>query len=143
MITRETDYAIRTILYLADNKKDLDIVATSELAKTMNIPYRFLRSIGRKLAQAGLVNGIRGKGGGLQLKVKKEEISLLRVINAIDPKSIKLNTCLVDTNNCPVNKKCPVHHPLLKLQSLIERGLQEIMFNDLVDNIDTACKKET
>jgi len=135
MITREADYAIRVMLYLA-NRNERDIVSTSDLADAMDIPYRFLRKISRKLANADLVNGIRGNGGGLQLKEKKENISLLRVLNVIDPKIAKLNTCLVDKSNCPRTKKCPVHNSLIKLQTVLDTELNNIKFNDLIkDNM--------
>ena len=135
MITREADYAIRVVLYLANQKHEAEIISTSELAEAMNIPYPFLRRISRKLAQAGLVNGIRGNRGGLQLREKKEDISILRVLDVIDPKAVKLNTCLVDTENCSRTKKCPVHNSIIKLQDILDSELSKIKFNDLVEDV--------
>ena len=132
MITREADYAIRVLLFLASQEDETNIVSTSDLAKSMDIPYRFLRKINRKLANAGLVNGIRGNGGGLQLREKKENISILQVLNIIDPKSVKLNTCLVDKSNCSRPGICSVHNSLIKLQNILDHELNTIMFNDLV-----------
>ena len=131
MITREADYAIRTVLYLVNQKDREDIVSTSELAEAMDIPYRFLRRIGGKLADAGLIIGQRGKGGGIQLTEKEENISLLRILDAIDPKNIKINACQVDKNNCSRSGKCSVHNSLNKLQDILNRELDKITFDKL------------
>ena len=54
MITRETDYAIRALLRLAQ-QQDGKVLSTTVLAQDMSIPYRFLRRIVLKLGERGLV----------------------------------------------------------------------------------------
>jgi DNA-binding IscR family transcriptional regulator len=67
MITKETDYALRTALYLARQYEKADgVSSTAIMAVAMAIPYRFLRKIVGKLVAAGLLVSQRGKGGGVQ-----------------------------------------------------------------------------
>ena len=133
MISREVDYAIRVILFLMEQDDDFAVLSTSLLAEEMGIPYSFLRLIIRKLAVAGLIKSIRGSGGGVQLQADRENISLLTVINAVDPKTVKLTTCLIHKNKCPRTVQCLIHNSLTDLQKLIDSELNKIRFNELVE----------
>ncbi|HOF88108.1 MAG TPA: Rrf2 family transcriptional regulator, partial [Armatimonadota bacterium] len=84
MITRETDYAIRAMLYLAHHAGD-GAISAATVAEAMDIPYRFLRRILSRLVGTNLLVSTRGKQGGLRLARDPEEVSLLDVVEAMDP----------------------------------------------------------
>ena len=132
MITREADYAMRTVLYLAREQAKETAVSTAVLAEEMEVPFRFLRRIVRTLVDAGIVASQRGKGGGIQLARPKEEISLLQIIEAVDPKNIKFNTCLTADGTCSRSHECAVHPELSKLQAVIEQHLGQITMDKIV-----------
>ena len=92
MITRETDYAIRALLYLACGKPNT-WVSASVLATQMEIPYRFLRRILLKLGEMKLVVSARGKYGGVRLAKPAEVTTLYEIVQAADPQAIMLNIC--------------------------------------------------
>ena len=125
MITRETDYALRTALYLARQEGD-DVVSTAELAEAMAIPYRFLRKIVSKLVAAGLVESRRGKGGGLMLSMPAGDMSLMQVISAVDPASVLLNRCFSDTAHCDRSGTCGIRQAVGDLQRQLHDGLNAI-----------------
>jgi len=131
MITREADYAIRVVLYLARQSDGEATVSTAELSEEMDIPYRFLRKIVRRMVDAGLVLSQRGKGGGVSLAVAPSRISLLDVLRAIDPKSVVLNACLDAPADCDRLRTCPTHAEFRKLQELLDKGLHAITFDEL------------
>jgi len=130
MITRETDYAIRMILCLA-HESEGERVPTSDIAERMDIPYRFLRALGRKLATAGIVTSKRGNAGGFRLNRSPSKISLLDVITVIDPKSVTLNSCLLGHGTCPRDDTCSVHRELAKLQEKLRDALASVRFDVL------------
>ncbi len=131
MITKEADYAIRTVLFLSSNE-DEELRSTAEMAEQMFIPYRFLRKIVRKLAAAGIVKSIRGKGGGIVLVRPKETISLLEILELFDPKSVRLNSCHVKDADCPRIDVCTMHSQMAKVQQLTNSQLAEITFDKLI-----------
>src|SRR5512135_1502464 len=96
-ITRETDYAIRCVYYLAGKKSGVTMV--DEISKEMNIPKSFLAKILQKLAKASLVKSYRGVKGGFELSRAPEEISLLGVIEAIQG-PVAMNICALDSSLC-------------------------------------------
>lgn len=129
MITREIDYAIREILCLAKAHGTGQILSVTELSAQMDIPYRFLRTLSRKLVAAKLVLSRRGNGGGLTLAREPAQISLLQVMRAIDPKSMVLNRCLVDEDGCTRIDHCPVHEELAEMQKKLEVMLTDVRFS--------------
>jgi Rrf2 family protein len=138
MITREADYGIRTILYLAGKQdgKETERVSTRDLAEEMGIPYRFLRNITRKLVDAGLVNSQRGKGGGLKLALPKHNLSLLDVLQVMDRDGIRLNDCLADEFECPRTGICPVHRKMAQIQHVLNKELAGTTFDQLTRRSD-------
>lgn len=132
MITREVDYAIRTVLSLAQRGQGVTSVSTADLAKEMLIPFRFLRRIVRKLVEAGIISSQRGNGGGIALLLPPDRVSLLSIVAAIDERSVKLNTCLVEKSNCPRSVHCRVHVELHRLQDVLNTHLGAITMDQLV-----------
>ena len=131
MITREADYAIRTIAYLASQDPD-ESVSCTELAQKTDVPYRFLRKIVNKLNAADLIRSVRGRSGGICLQKPAKKISVLEVINAVDPKGVLFNACLGDEPGCDRHRSCMQHKKLRTLQHEINRRLSEITANQLV-----------
>ncbi len=131
MITRETDYAIRAILCLAQDYGEGRVVSVSELARRMEIPFRFLRTLSRKLVAAKLVASKRGNGGGLTLLRPPKQISLMDVMRAVDSKSMLLNRCLLNPDDCARSAQCPVHGQLAGVQVRLEKMLAGLRFDKL------------
>ncbi len=119
-ITRQADYAIRAVRYLA-KQGSTQRVATSTVAKEMRIPPSFLAKIISQLSIAGLLHTSRGARGGVSLAREPKEISLLDVVEAIDG-PILLNECVGTNKPCTFQKECLVHPIWLEVQqSLVSR----------------------
>ena len=103
-ITRQADYAVRAMVYLAQLGPDRR-AATSQIALEKQIPPSFLAKIVSQLSVAGLLQTSRGARGGVSLAKPAEEISLLDVVEAIDG-PILLNECVGDTSACAFGEDC-------------------------------------
>ncbi len=91
-ITRQADYAVRAMVYLAQLEPDKR-AATGKIAQEKSIPPSFLAKIVSQLSVAGLLQTSRGARGGVSLAKPAEAISLLDVVEAIDG-PILLNDCV-------------------------------------------------
>ncbi len=130
MTTRETDYALRVVLYLSrQSLSGTPTASTSDLAAQMDIPYRFLRKIVRRLVDARLLHSQRGKGGGVELARPPRRISFMDVIAAIDPSSVHLNRCLLHRLACNRSRHCAIHNELHQIQRILDRRLKAIRFD--------------
>ena len=126
LITRETDYAVRAMIYLAIQEDRTVPVSSSDLAEEMAVPYRFLRKIVLKLVNAKLVNSKRGKGGGLNLAVDPNDVTLYDIMNAVDPVGVRLNICLDDSSRCSRSYFCGLRSKLRGIQAAFDASLKDV-----------------
>jgi Rrf2 family protein len=105
-ITRQADYALRAMHYLAKLDPS-QRAATSQIADEMHIPPSFLAKIISQLSIAGLIHTSRGARGGVSMSRPPEEVSVLEVVEAIDG-PITLNECTGDISDCPFGEDCMI-----------------------------------
>jgi len=128
-ITRQADYAIRAVRYLAKQGPN-QRAATSTVAQEMKIPPSFLAKIISQLSIAGLLHTSRGARGGVTLARDAKDISLLDVVEAIDG-PILLNECVGDPGNCDFADECLVHPIWVEAQESLVKRLRETKFDQL------------
>jgi Rrf2 family protein len=139
-ITRQADYALRAILYLAKLKPG-ERAATSQIAEVMDIPPSFLAKIISQLSIAGLIHTSRGAHGGVSLARKPEAISLLDVVEAIDG-PIALNECTLDPSVCIFGDTCPIHEIWCEAQEELVHKLGQSTFDALVEREKELVKSQ-
>jgi Rrf2 family protein len=141
-ITRQADYALRAMLYLARVEEEQDERATTgRIAEAMEIPPSFLAKIISQLSIARLIHTSRGASGGVSLARKPEEITLLDVVEAIDG-PIGLNECVNDPTVCSFGKNCPLHEVWCEAQAELIRKLRASTFDTLVER-EKALKAQS
>jgi Rrf2 family protein len=128
-ITRQADYAIRAVRYLAKQGPNTRS-ATSTVAREMKIPPSFLAKIISQLSIAGLLHTSRGARGGVTLARDPSLISMLDVVEAIDG-PILLNECVGDPANCDFSEDCLVHPIWVEVQDSLVKRLRETTFDEL------------
>lgn len=138
MITREGDYAIRAMLYLASCGAGQEQVSTEVLAREMDIPYRFLRRIVSRMVKSGLLTTCRGRGGGLRIAKDPAQVTMLDVLTAIDPRSLRLNACLDNVTLCKRTRRCAIRREVVRLQEELKARLNEVTFQKLA-SCDGPC----
>jgi len=129
-ITRQADYAVRAVLYLAEQNGS-GRAPTSQIAREQHIPPSFLAKIVSQLSVAGMVQTSRGARGGVALAREPKDINLLEVIEAIDG-PITLNECVADPSVCTFGDDCPVHEIWCQAQENLVRDLSGTNFADLM-----------
>jgi len=129
-ITRQADYAVRAVLYLARLGQE-DRAATSQVAQEQHIPPSFLAKIISQLSIAGLLHTSRGARGGVMLAREPKDITLLEVIEAIDG-PIMINECVGDTGSCSFDEECPLRPVWSEAQNELVARLRNTNFAQLV-----------
>lgn len=129
-ITRQADYALRAMLFLAKNPTN-ERASTSHIAEIQQIPPSFLAKIISQLSIAGLIHTSRGARGGVSLARSVEDISVLDVIEAIDG-PISLNDCSHSKDGCPFGEECPLQPIWCEAQSDLVNKLHDTKFSQLI-----------
>ena len=96
MISQTTEYALRAVVLLArDAARALTV---DQIAGETHVPGGYLAKVMQTLGRAGIVRSQRGVGGGFMLARSPDEITLLDVINAVDP--------IARICECPLKLSC-------------------------------------
>ncbi|MCX5665431.1 MAG: Rrf2 family transcriptional regulator [Candidatus Omnitrophica bacterium] len=103
LISRNTDYAVRAVCYIA--RQDKSIVSVAELVKALEIPRPFLRKILQVLNKKRILISNKGSGGGFKLARKVDKIFLTELMEAFQG-PFKLNECTFKKDLCPNRKFC-------------------------------------
>jgi Rrf2 family iron-sulfur cluster assembly transcriptional regulator len=128
-ITREGDYGIRSVLYLARQQfKTVSFV--NEISEEAKIPRSFLAKILQKLVKAKIVRSYRGVKGGFSLVKQARDITVLDVLNAIEGK-LAINLCIPDKKKCNDSRHCPTHFMWVNIQAKMVETLKKTNFEDL------------
>jgi len=136
-ITRQADYAVRAVLYLA-RMEPTQRSATSQVAKEQRIPPSFLAKIISQLSIAGLLHTSRGARGGVTLARAPKEITLLEVIEAIDG-PILLNECVNGNGTCTFDDECPLRPVWCEAQEELVGRLKGTNFQQLLEQSAVAA----
>ena len=106
-LTRRGDYAVRAMLALA-TADDGRWSSARLIADAMAIPEQYLPRILRELARAGLIEARLGRTGGYRLARPAITVSLLDVIDAVEPAD-DVRRCILRGIPCGVDGRCQVH----------------------------------
>jgi Rrf2 family protein len=132
-LNRETDYAIRVILALANYPQD-SIIPSQAIREEMDLPEALSIQIISHLAHEKLINTYPGRNGGIQLAKSPDKITLLDIVRIMEG-PVVLSECLEEGHDCVLSPNCPVQGYWVNLQSLVEEELNKKSFADLVKDI--------
>lgn len=108
-LTRQSNYAIRTLVYCAINAPGLSRVA--DIAKAYGISELFLFKLIKPLVEGGLLQTVRGRHGGIRLGKPAEQISLFDTI-MLTEENFALAECFEDGADCPLIGECDLNTAL-------------------------------
>ncbi len=111
-LTLFSDYTLRTLLFLGVHHERL--VPLGEIAEAYNVSHNHLVKVSGTLNRLGLVETVRGRGGGLRLAQDPEAINIGWLIRETEP-DFHLVECFDRANNtCPITPACMLKHVLFE-----------------------------
>jgi len=106
-VTKQTNYAVRILMYCAANPEDLSRIP--DIAKAYGVSELFLFKILKPLVRAKLVETVRGRNGGIRLARPASEITLFDVIRETED-SFSMAECFdSDDADCPLIDSCALN----------------------------------
>ncbi len=126
MISQTTEYALRAVVYLADQEEPR---TTAEIAVATQVPAGYLSKVMQGLSKAGIVHSQRGLHGGFVLADAPDELTVLAVIEAVEP--------IRRYHDCPLGlhgkNLCPLHRKLDDAAKSIEDTFGDTTVADLLN----------
>lgn len=107
-------------------------MTAQRIAASVHVPEDYLAKVLQQLAQAELLTSRRGRNGGFQLARPAGEISLLAVVNAVEPIR-RIHSCPLGLKRHGV-KLCPLHRRLDDAYALVEKAFAATTLEELIED---------
>jgi len=105
-------------------------VQSREIADVLGLPPQFLTKILRRLTATGLVASQRGRSGGFRLSRAPNSIRLIEVVMPFEEPRTE-NICLLGQDFCADHEGCPLHAPMMEIQTTFHTLLENTMLADV------------
>ena len=105
MFSQTVEYALRAVAHLAYEAPRAR--TTEQIAEATRVPPSYLSKVLQALSRGGVVRSQRGVGGGISLAKTPEEVTILEVVNAVEPIQ-RIKTCPLGLKSHGV-RLCPLH----------------------------------
>ena len=112
-------YALRALIRLRSHNPASGPMALHQIARDENISIKYLESIFTQLRRAGIVQSVRGADGGYHLAQPASEISILRILEAVEGPLVTVD-CLQHPERCPQKNICQTYSLWDELQIHLE-----------------------
>ena len=129
-LTRQTNYAIRMLMYCAANDGKLSRVP--EIARSYGVSELFLFKILQPLVEHKLVETVRGRNGGVRLGRAAKDISLFDVVRVTEENFAMAECFENDATECPLVDSCGLNSALREALNAFFGVLMKYSIDDLV-----------
>jgi Rrf2 family protein len=128
MISQTAEYALRAIVFLAMNTGAA--YTTQQISGATKVPAAYLSKVLQSLVRAGLIQSQRGLGGGFILSKSADDVTILEVLNAVDPIQ-RIRTCPlgIEVHGTTL---CALHKRLDDATAVIEKAFRDTTIGDLL-----------
>jgi len=103
-LTQYTDYSLRVLVYLGTHPNRR--VTITEMAEAYDISRNHLVKVVHQLSHNGWITTVRGKGGGMHLAFKPEQINIGTIIRQTEPHMNLLECFDKPNDNCAISSAC-------------------------------------
>lgn len=128
MFSQTVEYALRAVAYLADMAPEAR--TTDQIAEATKVPKPYLSKVLQNLGRSNIVKSQRGIGGGVTLVKSPAELTILEVVNAVEP--------IVRIETCPLGLKthgkhlCPLHRRMDDALASVEASFKSTTLAELL-----------
>jgi Rrf2 family protein len=134
MFNKETEYALRGLVYIKlQNLKDRR-PGTSEVAKEIEAPPFYMSKILQRMVRVGFLNSLKGKGGGFFFDQGKSDLPLITLISATEGDR-SFSGCGLGLKQCDSENPCPLHEKYASVRESINKLISEETVQSLAEKV--------
>jgi Rrf2 family protein len=137
MISKKAKYALKALLFLAKDFSNKKPHLISEIAEKEQIPKKFLESILLELKNDGILQSLKGKGGGYLLRLQPEVITLAKIIRTIDGPIAPVLCVSLNfygkCDDCSNEERCRIRPVMKKIRDANLAVYEKTMLSDLLN----------
>jgi Rrf2 family transcriptional regulator, nitric oxide-sensitive transcriptional repressor len=118
VFSQTVEYALRAVVHLASEAPAAR--TTDQIAAATRAPRAYLSKVLQGLVRGAVVHSHRGLGGGMSLVKSPEDLTILEVVNAVEPIQ-RIRTCPLGLAAHGV-RLCPLHRRLDNALAMVEEA---------------------
>ena len=134
MFSQTVEYALRAVVHLASESPTCQ--TTDQIAARTLVPKSYLSKVLQGLCRAGIVHSQRGLGGGMTLVKTPEKLTILDVVNAVEPIQ-RIRQCPLGLRAHGVNL-CPLHKRMDSALATVEAAFRNTTLAEVLAEPTTS-----
>ena len=139
LYSKRCEHAIRALTHLRLGNGTKRFKAKT-LFRRARVPESSTRKVFQELVSKGFLVAARGPGGGYELSQDPSEVTLLKIIEAVDGNTI-YNECVLGLRECNASMPCPLHDVWLEARKDLIEQLESATLQDLIESRELRAKK--
>jgi Rrf2 family protein len=120
MFNKETEYALRGLIYIKLQNLKNRRPGTAEISKEIEAPPFFIAKILQRLVRNGFLESQKGKGGGFYFDADKPDLTLEKLITTTEGDRSFFG-CGIGMKNCDESHPCPLHEKYAPIRDSINK----------------------
>jgi Rrf2 family transcriptional regulator, nitric oxide-sensitive transcriptional repressor len=134
LFTQSVEYALRAVVFLAMHADEPQ--KTADIAAATQVPGAYLSKVLQGLREKQIVTLLRGVGGGVQLARAPGKLSILDVVNAVDPIQ-RINTCPLGLKSHGI-RLCALHRRMDDALKVMEAAFRDTTLAELLQDTNRS-----
>lgn len=118
MLSKTCEYAIRAMIYVAQQSREGSMVNIKQISENINSPELFIGKILQGLSKQGFLQSSKGRYGGFYISDKDAKASLADIVIAIDGDKM-FKGCGIGLTTCSEKNPCPIHNEYKKARDIL------------------------
>jgi len=127
-LTTQTDYALRTLMFLATRSSRANV---GDIAELFGISVNHVAKVVNLLAREGYIRSTRGVGGGIELAREADQISIGAVVAAME-KDMHLLSCVGSDDSCAIHSFCKLKGVLAEAERVQREYLDGVTLAEVI-----------
>jgi Rrf2 family protein len=124
VFNKETEYALRGMVYIQVQNLMNRRPGIAEIASEIEAPHFFTAKILQRLVKMGFLNSLKGKGGGFYFDKENTDVPLKQIIQATEGNKT-FSGCGFGMKNCSETNPCPLHERYAPIRGAIDKLISE------------------
>lgn len=137
MFKKETEYALRGLVYIRLQNLNERKPGIAEIATEVETPPHFMAKILQRMVRFGFIESVKGKNGGYSMHPGNSSLTLREVISAIEGNAL-FDGCGFGLKECDEENPCPLHNSYAPIRNAIN----ELVNNETIQSLAGKNPKE-
>jgi Rrf2 family protein len=130
MLSKSSKYALKAVLYLADNTDESHKLMVKDLSNPTQVPKAYLAKLLQALSKQNIISATKGPKGGYYLTKENRENTVYNVIEVIDGNQ-RIESCVLGIEECNAEHPCPLHSYVAPTRTAMLTTLKTMTIGEL------------